>query len=208
MKRFLKNTLITSVATILLLPIAVSAHEGHDHGEDSMHSSVTTTQNTNKTAEQFRQKIEEQRQASKEKLEEARTELKQKLGDAKRGICNKHVKQINSVMSNMNNRRQKAFDHITKVYDSVKAFYEDKKLSSTDYESLVASVEAAKSAASASMNTQQSAPAIDCSGDHPKVDIVEFKAKRLGSIDAMQTYRQSVKELIQVVKETVKASEA
>lgn len=208
MKRFLKNTLVTIFAAIVLLPVAVSAHDGHDHGADNTNSNATAAQDSNKTAEQLKQKVEQQHQAAKEKLEANKTEIKQKLNDAKRKICDNHVKQINTVMGNMNDRRQKAFDHITKVYDAVKTFYTDKGLSSADYDNLVASVEAAKTAASSSKDTQLAVPTINCTGDQPKADIADFKAKRTSSIDAMQTYRQSVKELIKSVKEAVKASEA
>lgn len=209
MKRFLKNTLVASILTILLLPVAASAHEGHDHSADDAEASATTTaQEANKTAEQLRQKVEQQRQAAQEKLEAIKNEVKQKLSDTKRKVCDNHVNRINTIMGTMNDRRQKAFDHITKVYDSVKAFYVEKQLTSTDYESLVASVETAKAAASTSMDTQLMTPTISCTGDQPKADIADFKAKRTSSIDAMQTYRQSVKELIKSVKQTIKASEA
>ena len=208
MKRFLKQTLVTSVAAILLLPVAVSAHEGHNHTEEGSAPRTATSQESNKSAERFKQMIEQQRQTAKEKLESVKAEeIKQKLNNVKREICSKHIVQINSVMKNMNERRQKTFDRITEVYESVKTFSMNKKLSNADYESLAANVEAAKAEAADSMTAQQATPVIDCSSGQPKADIAGFKAKRSSSIDAMQTYRQSVKELIKSVKETAKAGE-
>ena len=67
-------------------------------------------------------------------------------------------------------------------------------------------VDAAQSAAQSAMTAQQDTPELNCDGDHPRADIVDFKAKRLGSIDAMQTYRQAVKELIKAVKTAVQAN--
>ncbi|MFZ2544567.1 MAG: hypothetical protein WAW80_01180 [Candidatus Saccharimonadales bacterium] len=207
MKQFFKATFVTSITAILLLPIAANAQEVSE-GSTSSTTTPPTTTTRGSTAQQLKQTVEEQRQANKEKMEAVKTEAKQKLSDAKRKVCENHVNRANTIIGNMNERRQKAFDHITKVYDSVKTFYTDKKLTSADYDSLVASVESAKVAASTSMDSQLTTPTINCAGDHPRADISDFQAKRTGSVESMKTYRQSVKELIKAVKQAANESKS
>ncbi len=213
--------IVAGAFLLAVLPVAASAHDGRDsrdHDDDSVSSKTTTVVEAEQETEthesdstkELREKIEAQkkeaRESAKEKAELAKKETKERLDTDKLKACENHKSRINSIMGNMNDRRQKAFDHITSVYTAVTTFYTDKKLTVSGYDELVTTVESAQAAAQTAMETQLAVPDLDCSGDHPRADVTEFKTKRQSSIEAMQNYRQAVKALIKAVKETAETT--
>lgn len=213
MSHILKRSVGALVAlSILLTPTLVAAHDGEHHSEASPAQKPTQTGSLRpeKVAEAKRTletKLEAQKQARQDKVQTTKAELSQKLDDKKKEICNKQKATINNIMKNMDGRRQSSFDRITKISDAIQTFVTKKELTIENYDTLVASVAAAKETAQASMTSQQSAPDLDCSGDKPRSDIADFKTKRLASIDAMQAYRDAVKALASAVKQAAKAAE-
>lgn len=213
MKKLIKQSIACGMVVALLVPTVVSAHEGeHDESTSDDHSGEMTTQQSTpdqKRTEELRKKIEQRLQERKSeresKTEDKKAELKQRLSDAKKKICEKHEAQINKVISVINTRRQNAFDRITKVSDAVQKFVSEKNVTVANYDELVATVAAAKASAESAMNEQESVPEISCDGEHPKADLSSFKEKRLGSIDAMKEYRDSVKALVKAVREVTEA---
>lgn len=213
MAHIIKRSIAAVVAiAILMTPTLVTAHEGEDHGEASTSPRPKSVESPRpeKVAEAKRTleaKLETQKQARVDKAQATKSELNQRLDDKKKEICNKQKATINNIMKNMDGRRQSSFDRITKISDAVQAFVTKKELTVENYDALVASVTAAKEAASTAMTSQQSAPDLDCSGEKPRSDIADFKTKRLASIDAMQAYRDAVKALAGAVKQAAKALE-
>lgn len=193
-------TLIISLIAATVLPLSASALQAETHQTEATRS-----------AAQLREQAETQRQTAATNAAAAKEQATERLEGAKRKTCDTNQARINSTMTAMGDRRQHAYDHITKVYDAVKAFYATKKLSISDYDTRIASIYAAQTAAKSAMDTQQSVATFTCAGDNPRSAVADFKTKRRDSIDAMQTYRQSVKDLIQAVKTantTAKASAA
>ena len=203
MKQRANALLVIGALCLVAAPATATAHENQSL-DDSVASPATTTREVKPS--ELREKVEAQKKERQEKAQAAKTETKQKLSDAKRKACDTRESRANTIMKNMDDRRQRAYDHITKVYENVKSFYTTKELSIANYDELTTTVDAAQSAAQSAMTAQQDTPELNCDGDHPRADIVDFKAKRLGSIDAMQTYRQAVKELIKAVKTAVQAN--
>ncbi|MDB5176513.1 MAG: hypothetical protein JWN75_181 [Candidatus Saccharibacteria bacterium] len=213
-KQTLTRVIIASITlAIIIVPTVAFARGGEQTEIESTSSSkgkvnvsTVVTDQKSRAEVEIRDKLETEKQEVQQKVAKLETEAKQKLDDTKRQICEKQQSGINTVMENMDARRQKAFDHITTVSEAVQAFYTKKGLSVENYDSLVAAVTTAKSAAQAAMVTQQSVPTFHCSGDHPRADISDFKEKRAASIDANGAYRDAVKYLIKAVKTAVKGT--
>lgn len=226
MKQTLKRTIIASAAVILLvMPSIASAHEGKHsgHNEDVATTSESPSasprpsaevRKVNKLETELRSKLQEQakeREAVREQSSEQKKEdLRERLDANKKKLCKNRINTITRVMTAMNNRRQNAFDRITKVSDAVQAFYTKKELSVANYDDLVAQVNAAKSVAQSTTSAQTAVPPVNCDGEQPRADIADFKEKRSASIDAVKAYRDAVKALVKAVKtaaETTKVSE-
>lgn len=223
MNRIIKPLIATGITiTLLGFPALVSAHEGESHsGRSGSDSSRTTApddksmQSVSPSPSMEKSEIETESEHTQDRqslasviTDDKKSEIRQKQDDRKKKICDNREKTINTIMHNMDNRRQRAYDHITKVYNAVTAFYADKNLSVANYGELIQKVDSAQAVASTTMKTQQSSSQFDCEGEHPKSDISEFKTNRLNSIAAMQKYRQAVKDLIQAIKPATKETES
>lgn len=222
MKILPKRTIILGIViSLLAIPAVANAHDGeHDETTEAGHSSTTTptptpkaspsTRPSSKSVEQYKVKLQQQlEKAANERrasIGENTAAAKVKLDDSKRKICETHEEKINTIIDNMSKRRQNAFNRITQVATAVEAFYVKKQLSIANYDELVGKVDAAKVAAANAMTAQQAAPTIDCSGEHPKSDVTDFKLKRASSTDAMSIYRQTVKDLVKAVKTAAEAA--
>ncbi len=195
--------------TIVLTPTVVSAEESSGDSPKATSSPSPLPSTKVKRAEtEIRHQLETIREQHKTIIEDKKTDLKERLDADKKKICDNHQAQINQTMKLMGERRQNAFTRITQVVEAAKKFYTDKQLSISNYDDLVANVDAAKVAAEAAMSSQQSVPNLDCSGDHPRADIADFKSKRTDSIDAMRLYRDAAKELVKSVRSAFKTSQS
>jgi hypothetical protein len=212
---------VGAIAALFFVPAVAFAKDGSSGS--SSPSSGTETHTTSpspsaspKIAEQERehaiQQLNQQLQQAKQERQTAAgdvmTNLNEKLATAKLKICQNHQAQINHLMQLMDNRRQTAYDKITQIATAVENFYTTKNLSVSNYSDLVAAVDAAKSVAASTMQTQQSAPKLDCSASKPRADVSDFKTKRSDSIDAMSAYRDAVKALVKAVKAAAPTKEA
>ena len=141
-------------------------------------------------------------------VDDKKAELTQKLDDSKKKICEKNQAKLNEMMGNMDRRRQVSFNRITAISESAQAFYAKKGLSATNYDAIVGAVNTTKAAANSSLQAQLAVPNLNCTSDHPRLDIEEFKSKRLDSIDAMKAYRDAVKALLAAIKTASKEDTA
>lgn len=152
-------------------------------------------------------KIERQSTDVQTKRQEAKVKSSEKLDDAKKKACENNITTINRLKEKMDERRQTVLERISKISDAIQSFYTEKQLTVTNYDELVAKVSAAKTVAESALQLQQQIPTIDCSGDHPRVAVSDFKEKRSSAIDAIKAYRDAVKELVRAVKAVVEVSE-
>lgn len=221
MKQTIKRTIVASAAVMILVtPSIASAHDGVDDGHDEDVATTSTSpsprptvdaKKVNKLETELRNKLQERAKEREVELKQATEQEKGKLHERleadKKKVCEKHVSTITRVMTAMNNRRQNAFDRITKVSEAVQAFYVKKNLTVANYDDLVAQVNAAKSVAQSATEAQTAVPSINCDGDHPRADIADFKEKRSASIDAIKAYRDAVKALVKAVKAAAEATQ-
>jgi len=211
MKDKIKRTLIASLAmTLMTMPtLAYAEQDGADTSASS--STSTTVAPTDSTrAQQFRSqleaRLEQSRDAAKAKFSDAHGNLQARLSGAFKKACENHAATIDRLMTNMNNRRQNAFDRISQITTAVEDFYAKKGLTVDGYDALVTNVNVAKGVAQTAMSDQQAIPSLDCSGDHPRADVTDFRIKRSASIDAMKAYRDAVKNLVTAVKTAAHAA--
>ena len=204
MKNHIKYSLVVLALISLLTPTATYAMSS----QQTPSTGNTGIIDAREKAKELKEKIETQQAATKHKIQSLKQVAKQRLDDAKRKRCESHQAHIDKIMQRMDSRRQKAYDHITKIYEAAKNFYSNKQLQVEDYGELVASIDTAQDAAKSNMQDQQNVPQFNCGGDHPRADIVDFKAKRQSSIDAMRTYRQAVRDLIATIKAAAKEAKS
>lgn len=224
MKQIIQKTILGSAVLMLFATPVVLAKEngsasrpGPDAPTATLSERPATTAPSMVATERQRQletelrnqldlKQQERQASAMTKRDDAKAAMQEKLDDAKKKACEKHVATINRLQDVMNKRRQNTLDRITKISDAVQSFYIDKQLTVTNYADLLAKVNAAKVVADSALQAQQQIPALDCSGDHPRADVTDFKDKRATAIDAVRAYRDAVKELARAIKTAAEAA--
>lgn len=221
MKQTIRKTFITGAAFALLVsPTAVLARDGLSGGSDSeVHAemeSPSPSVSPSKTPRPERQRafetelrdqLEKKSQERQSDVKVSKTEKQEKLSDAKKKACENHITTISNLKTVMDKRRTNTITRISKIADAVQAFKVKKNLDVTNYDELVAKVNAAKAVAESAAQAQQQIPSLDCSGDHPRADVADFKEKRAASIDAVKAYRDAVKALVGAVKTAAGSTE-
>lgn len=134
------------------------------------------------------------------KVEERRDVARERLDAKKKSICESREGSVNKVITNVSERSQNHFDRITKIYDLTLAFYDERDLSISNYDELVANVATTKAAAETALTELKGTPKLSCDSDGPKADIQAFRNKRLDKVEAFGAYRDAVKAFIKAVK--------
>lgn len=160
---------------------------------------------------ELRSKLEQkqkERTSSFQQTEGRESEVKkaEKLDEAKKKACEKNINNLNRLKEKMDQRRQNVLERITKVSEAIQAFYTDKQLVVTNYDELVAKVNAAKGLAESAIQSQQQIPSLNCDGDHPRAEVSTYKEKHAAAIDAVKAYRDAVKELALAIKEAAEGA--
>jgi hypothetical protein len=124
-----------------------------------------------------------------------------RLADAKLRACQNREKAINNIMGRIATRGQKQLDLFSTIATRVETFYTDKGKVLSNYDALVADVDAKKTAAQAVVDTIKSdSVSFSCDGSDPKGFVSLFKDNLKSEISALKDYRTSVKNLIVGVK--------
>lgn len=166
--------LLVSGSTVLALPSQASVHAQSPVTENSTGSSQAAD-----------------RQAA------AQT----RLADAKLKACQNRQKAIANIMARISDRGQKQLTLFGTIANRVEAFYADKGKTLSNYDALVADVNAKAATAQAAVSTTSSdGSGFSCDGTDPKGFVSTFKGSLKTEISALQDYRTSVKNLIVGVK--------
>jgi hypothetical protein len=111
-------------------------------------------------------------------------------------------------MDRVSKRGQNHVDAIATIADKAEAFYTKSGKSLSNYNALVADVNAKKSAAQAAVNVVKSDQAsFKCDGADPKGTANTFKDDVKKMESAIKDYKTSVKSLIAGIKTVTKSSE-
>lgn len=120
-----------------------------------------------------------------------------RLAAAQLKACQNRQNAITNVMARISDRGQKQLDLFTTIATRVETFYTAKGKTLSNYDALVADVNAKQAAAQAVVSsTDTSGSGFSCSSTDPKGFVNSFMGSLKSEISALQAYRISVKNLI------------
>lgn len=123
------------------------------------------------------------------------------LAAAQLKSCQNRQKAITNIMARISDRGQKQLTLFGTIATRVETFYTDKGKTLSNYDALVADVNAKHAAAQVAVTTTSSAGSgFSCDSTDPKAFVGTFKDSLKSEISALQDYRTSVKNLIVGVK--------
>lgn len=136
--------------------------------------------------------------------------VQEKQAAAKEKVCETHKRVVNNIETRIASRGQKRMDVITKIADRVEKFYTDKGLSVSNYDTLVANVNAKKDAAQAALDSIKTdagnVSSITCGSGQGSVAVTQFKTDLKAEQTALKAYQTAVKDLIVAVKTAADSS--
>ncbi len=183
----LKRSLLATAALLavaVITPVAVNAQTAR---AQEAQSQAQERQETAQTGQQIGQ---EHREAGQARLEEAKLKA-----------CQNREKAIQNIMIRLSDRGTRQLDVFTKISERTQAFYAEKGKTLSNYETLVANVEAKKAAAEAAVETvKNGSTEFECDGENPKAVVDSFKENLKSMNSALKEYKTAVKDLIVGVK--------
>lgn len=115
--------------------------------------------------------------------------------------CQNRQKAITNTMARISDRGQKQLTLFGTIATRVETFYTDKGKTLSNYDTLVADVNAKQAAAQTAVSTTSAdGSGFSCDGTDPTGFVSTFKDSLKSEISALQDYRTSVKNLIVGVK--------
>lgn len=151
-------------------------------------------------AKTLSERIEARTTELENELNEKKEAHKEKLAGRRLEQCQNRQANINSLLNKSVTIGRDRLARIQSIEDGVKAFYVNQHLSSAQYDATLQAVDEKQAAATAALNVIDAQP-FDCSqvdGAKPSDTIkTTFALKR----NALKDYRDSVQELIRVVRQ-------
>ncbi|HEY5550063.1 MAG TPA: hypothetical protein VIK37_02600 [Candidatus Saccharimonadales bacterium] len=141
---------------------------------------------------------------SNDKAVQAQEAAKLRLEGAKLKACENRERAVNSILDRIANRGERRLNVYSAIFQKVQDFYVKKGISLSNYDALVAEVNAKKEAAQAAVDAIK-AEQVDftCDGTDPKGVAAGFKEDLKAEIKALHDYQQSIKNLIVAVKTAI-----
>lgn len=132
-----------------------------------------------------------------------------RLADAKLKVCQNREKAITNIMTRVSDRGQKQLTLFGAIATRTETFYASKGKTLSNYDVLVADVNAKAAVAQTALaTTKADSTSFSCDGTDPKGFVSSFKGSLKTEISALQDYRTSVKNLIVGVKSVQGATTA
>lgn len=215
-----KKGLVLAIALMVVIPGVAFVRNGAAEGSTSTSTSTNTIEQNGSTstggtsssssentvkveqeAENLRQTVTDKLQSVKEETNQRVEAAKTRLQDAQLKRCEAQQKAITNIMGHIADRGQNQLDLFTTIATRVENFYTEKGKTLSNYDSLVADVNAKKAAAlTVVSNVKNADTTFNCSGDDPHGVISGFKTSLQQEISALKEYRTSIKNLIVGVK--------
>lgn len=124
-----------------------------------------------------------------------------RLADAKLKICQNREKAINNIMARFANRGSQQLNTFSEIAQRTETFYATKGKTLSNYDALVADVNAKKTVAQTAVDAVRSnSVSFKCDGTDPKGAAANFKNSLKSEITALKAYKTAVKNLIVGVK--------
>lgn len=115
--------------------------------------------------------------------------------------CQTRENAINNVMARIVDRAQKQNTVIESIQQKVQNFYTEKNITISNYDDLIANIEAKKAVATTAMNTVRTMNGtFGCSNEDPKGVATQFKSQASVQAGAIKEYKDAVHELVVAIK--------
>jgi hypothetical protein len=224
MKQFRsKNLARTGLIVLAAGALVFVTYGGQAYARDGVESTTTTNTNTNTntttsrsevkaevsqttatdlaTENETKHAVDTQAEKAKEALQAKREKAKEHLDAAKLKVCQNREKHITTTMTNLTDRGTDHLTVFTKIADRVEAFYTSKGKTVSNYDTLVADVNAKKAAVETAIaNAKASGTTFSCTDPNPTMAAQQFKDAHAAVVKALQDYRTAIKNLIVAVK--------
>lgn len=198
---FLRQS-VSGVATLLAQEGDGDTSSGYE-GDGASRESRRTEQREEWNAEQ-RELVDKRREAMKEAFEKRKDEVKERLKGKRLEKCQAREDRINRLIDKGVNFSEGRIEKVQKVEQAVRDFYAKQELESDKFDAAAANVDVKEAEAIAAIETTSdvsfSCEEIDSSTPNQSIRDVHHQRH-----EALKAYRQSVKELIAIVREALAA---
>jgi hypothetical protein len=123
-----------------------------------------------------------------------------KLDTAKEKVCAMNTSRINVIVANAKQRYQTNFTLFNNVLQRIEQFYTNKKLSVSNYDQLLATVNTKKDAVTTALNAFKAEPVFSCGTGNPGEQVMKYQTEATSVRTALQSYRSAIKDLLAAVK--------
>lgn len=129
------------------------------------------------------------------------------LEGVKLKACQNRERAINNILDRIATRGEKRLSVYDSISQKVQDFYAAKNISISNYDELLAGVNAKKEAATAAIDTAKNDNvSFTCDGSDPKAAASGFKVDLKAEIKALHEYQQSIKDFIVAIKTSIGSS--
>lgn len=153
-----------------------------------------------------RQQIEDRKLELKQRLDAKAAERKERLEGRRLAQCQNRQDDINALLDRSVSNGRERLAKIQRFEEGVKAFYDKQELKSGDYEAAVAAVDDKEAAAIAALDTI-AAEEFLCDEVDPAKPAETIRTTQDIKQTALKEYRQSVVDLIKVVRTALEAKQ-
>lgn len=218
----LRKTIAVGVAVATVLtgatPVFAYANESEAHDKivnrvvRTVESTVRGAENTAKTTVEAtdttvqdkpgtqREQIEARKAELQEKMSQKVAERKVKLEGRRLAQCQNRQATINKLMDTSVTNGQARLQRIQRFEEGIKKFYTEQALTSESYDAVLLTVDEKEAQAIAVLDTT-AAQDFDCTVVDGATPAAELRSLRESKHLALKEYRDSVKELLRVVRE-------
>jgi hypothetical protein len=183
-----------SITGIMISVVTVVGAASLTYAVDDSYNTTVAPDETTSTREEKREQL---RTSLKERSAERETKQKEQM----KAKCEMHKAHLDKLMANVETRSQRVYERITKISELIKKFYVKKELDVTEYDTLIADVDVKRATAKEHLDILLANSGIDCEAESPREMVKEFRDDRKEKIEAMKAYRESVRKLLQAVRQ-------
>lgn len=169
------------------------ATEEHDTKPETEEQDNTSDSNQRTGVREEAKRLEQTKKMA-EKVAAKKTEMKAK--------CETRKAKIETLMSRVVENRKEHVAKLSSIVEKVEAFYVKSGIVSPNHDTLLADVNEKKAAAEAAADEVKNNASLSCDAEKPREDVQTFKNQRSTALSAVKSYRQSVRALIDDIKQT------
>lgn len=205
LKRISTFALVLVVAAVVGTTATTFAQNGADDNDPSNTSGSGTSQETETEHKLSPERRSEFRQRANDEIEKKRSEMSEKKAkntEERKNRCESHKQGLSNKFSRIVSNAKKHQTRIDKFLDKATAYKDSSGLDPANWDTLLASAQAAKETSTASIaDLEAITPTIDCNSESVASDVATFKAAASKVRDDLKAYKTSVKALLKALQE-------